>query len=363
MSLPPPLGMLCELTHRCPMSCVYCSNPGELVRGAGELDTQSWQRVLEEAAALGVLHVHLSGGEPCARADLEQIVGQACASGLYTNLITSGLLLDAPRLERLCEAGLDHIQLSIQAASAQMAARIGGRKGAHERKLEVAQLVGQIGLPLTINAVVHRQNLSELESIIALAVELGAQRLEVAHAQYVGWALVNRAALMPTRAQLDEATEVVERARERLLGRLVIDYVVSDYHGVRPKACMGGWGRRFINVSPDGFVLPCHAAQLIDGLRFDNVQARALGEIWSEGEAFCAFRGFDWMAEPCRSCPRKEIDFGGCRCQAFLLTGDARNPDPVCELSAHHSLLAGHTCGLAIDAAPELVYRHYSRTP
>lgn len=339
MSLQAPIGLLAELTHRCPLRCPYCSNPLALSGRSAELDAGTWGRVFREAAAMGVLHLHLSGGEPAARHDLVEIVAHAAAAGLYSNLITSGLLLDADRLASLAAAGLDHVQLSVQDAEAGNADRIGGLPGAHAKKRAFAGLVREAGLPLTLNAVVHRQNLDRLPALIALALELGAGRLEVAHVQYYGWALRNRDALLPSRAQLDAATATVAAARIALQGRLVIDYVVADYHAQRPKACMGGWGRSFIAVSPAGKVLPCHAAESLPGFVFPNVQETSLAEIWAHSAAFERFRGTGWMAEPCRSCDRRELDWGGCRCQAFALTGDAANTDPACSLSSQHALL------------------------
>lgn len=332
----PPIGMLAELTHRCPLRCPYCSNPLELEGRSGELSTAEWRRVFAEAAALGVLQLHLSGGEPAVRDDLEDLVAHARAADLYVNLITSGILLDEARIRRLREAGLDHLQLSIQGVDEETADRIGGYKGGHIHKMRIARAVRAAGLPLTVNAVVHRHNIDRLEEVIALAVTLDAHRLEVAHVQYYGWALLNRKALMPTRAQLAHSNRVVERAREELRGRLVIDYVVPDYWARRPKPCMGGWGRMVINVTPSGRALPCHAAYVIPGLTFPSVREASLAWIWQESAPFRAFRGTDWMREPCRSCERREVDFGGCRCQAMLLTGDPRNADPACELSPRH---------------------------
>ncbi|HKJ95748.1 MAG TPA: pyrroloquinoline quinone biosynthesis protein PqqE [Gammaproteobacteria bacterium] len=332
----PPLALLAELSHRCPLQCPYCSNPVDLVRRGLELGTGDWLGVVEQAAAMGILQIHYSGGEPTVRDDLERIVAHAEESGLYGNLITSGVLADRERLQRLADAGLQHVQLSVQAAEEGNADRIGGFAGGHEKKIRFAGWVREVGLPLTLNAVVHRQNMQDLPALIDLARQLGATRLEVAHVQYYGWALRNRAALMPTREQLSWATDVVEDARERLHGTLVIDYVVPDYYARRPKACMGGWGRRFLTVAPDGQVLPCHAAQSIAGLSFENVRDRPLDAIWRNSEAFERYRGVDWMPEPCRGCDRREIDWGGCRCQAFALLGDAGLTDPACEYSPFH---------------------------
>jgi len=353
--LEPPLALLAELTHRCPLQCPYCSNPLALDRQ--ELDTDAWQRVLDEAAALGVLQVHFSGGEPTARRDLDALIVHAAERGLYSNLITSGVLIDGPRARALAEAGLDHVQISIQGHEPEAADRVAGYRGAQAKKRAACAHVREAGLPLTINAVMHRHNLHELDDIIALAVSLGASRLEVAHTQYYGWGLKNRAALMPTRAQLDAATATVTAARERLKGVLAIDYVVPDYYARRPKACMGGWGRRFLNVSPTGRVLPCHAAETVAGMRFDSVLERPLAEIWRSSEAFTRFRGTAWMPEPCRSCDRREIDWGGCRCQALAIVGDAAATDPACELSPHHAALAAAAERESAGAAPDFVYR------
>jgi pyrroloquinoline quinone biosynthesis protein E len=358
----PPLALLAELTHRCPLRCPYCSNPLELARASGELDAASWSRVFNEAAALGVLQVHFSGGEPLARRDLVDLVADATKAGLYVNLITSGIRLDADRLANLVNAGLEHVQLSLQDSDPASGDRVAGLAGAQQSKHRVARLVREAGVPLTVNAVVHRQNLEHLEDIIELAETLGADRLEVAHVQYYGWALANRAALLPSREQLDRATATVEAARARLAGRLVIDYVVPDYYAHRPKSCMGGWGRRFLNVTPMGKVLPCHAAETLPGLRFPTVREASLAEIWYRSEAFARFRGTAWMSEPCRSCDRREIDWGGCRCQAFALTGDAARTDPVCALSADHGLLGGARQA-AEESAPAFIYRQHSATP
>ncbi len=357
----PPLAILAELTHRCPLRCPYCSNPLELERRGDELDTATWRRVIGEAAELGALQVHFSGGEPTLRHDLEALVACAAGLGLYTNLITAGVLLDEARVGRLVEAGLDHVQLSIQGVDATEADRIGGFAGGHARKLEAARWVRAAGLPLTLNAPVHRQNLECLEGIIALAVEMGAERLEVAHVQYYGWGLKNRAALIPTRAQLERATEVVEAARERLKGVIVFDYVVPDYYAQRPKSCMGGWARQFLNVTPSGKVLPCHAAETIPELAFERVTERGLAEIWRDSPAFERFRGTGWMPEPCKSCDRREIDWGGCRCQALAITGDAANTDPACGLSPHHADILALAEAESARAAPAFDYRRMTR--
>jgi pyrroloquinoline quinone biosynthesis protein E len=359
VAVEPPLALLAELTHRCPLRCPYCSNPLALERAGAELDTATWVRVLSEAAALGVLQVHFSGGEPLVRRDLVDLVRHAATLGLYGNLITSGVGLDTARMAALAGAGLEHVQLSLQDSDADHGDRVAGLTEAQSKKHRAAELVRNAGLPLTVNAVVHRQNLLRLKDIIDLALTLGADRLEIAHVQYYGWALVNRAALLPSREQLEHATTLVETARARLKGVLAIDYVVPDYYARRPKACMGGWGRRFLNVTPAGKVLPCHAAETLPGLRFPNVGAASLAEIWRNDPAFARFRGTRWMPEPCRTCERREIDWGGCRCQAFALTGDAARTDPACALSPDHDLLASARADAA-QPSPEFVYRQHS---
>ncbi|MDO5757121.1 MAG: pyrroloquinoline quinone biosynthesis protein PqqE [Rhodobacterales bacterium] len=354
-----PLSVLAEITHRCPLQCPYCSNPVEMERATSELTTAEWQRVLQEIADLGVLQIHFSGGEPTARKDLEELVQCATDVGLYSNLITSGVLLSRARLVALYDAGLSHVQISFQASEDILANRIGGYKRGHARKLEAARWTREVGLPLTVNAVVHRQNLHELPQLIDMAVALDADRLEVANVQYYGWALKNRAALMPSEAQIKEATAVVDAARERLAGILEIDYVVPDYYALRPKTCMGGWGRQFFNISPSGKVLPCHAAETITGLTFDSVRDHPMAWIWEHSPAFNLYRGTDWMPEPCKSCERKEIDYGGCRCQAFALTGNAANTDPACALSPRHEEIFRTAAQEAAEGTTRFVYRNF----
>jgi pyrroloquinoline quinone biosynthesis protein E len=335
-----PLGMLAELTHRCPLGCPYCSNPVALDATKDELDTATWIRVMQEAAALSVLQVHLSGGEPASRRDLAEIASAARGAGLYVNLITSGVGLPDKRMAELADAGVDHVQISIQDSEAASADHIAGYEGAYKRKNALAAEVVRLGLPLTVNMVVHRANIARIREMVDLALKLGASRIEVAHVQYYGWAMPNRSALMPTREQVERAAKAVDELRAEHHGRIVIDAVVPDYHARYPKPCLGGWGRRSLNVSPSGKVLPCHAAEIIPGLEFWNVRDHALADIWINGPAFKAFRGADWMQEPCRSCARREQDFGGCRCQAFMLAGDARATDPVCVLSPLHEQVA-----------------------
>lgn len=352
-----PVGMLAELTHRCPLQCPYCSNPTELERVNTELTTEEWQHVMRQAGEMGILQLHLSGGEPTARRDLEEILKTASESGLYTNLITAGVLLTKERLQKLTELGLDHVQLSIQDADAANADRIGAYKGGSEKKKEVTKWVRDLGLPLTINAPLHRQNIENLPAIIDYAVEVGAGRLEVAHIQYYAWALKNRAALMPTREAFMKTVDIVDEAKERLKGILVIDFVVPDYYAKYPKPCMGGWGRGIMNITPSGRVLPCHAAESLPGLEFDNVRDRPLADIWLNGQAFNKYRGTSWMKEPCRTCERREIDFGGCRCQAFALTGDAENTDPACSLSPLHGEWAKVAEVESHKPSPEFIFR------
>ena len=353
----PPVGLLAELTHRCPLGCPYCSNPLELEGREAELSTEEWRRTFTEAAALGVMQVHLSGGEPAARRDLVDLVAHCAAAGLYTNLITSGIGLTAERIAALSAAGLDHVQLSIQDSDEESADRIAGYRGAAGRKREVAAEVVRAGLPLTINAVIHRANIDRAGAVLEQAIAWGARRVEIAHAQYYGWARRNRAALMPSRAEAIRAIAEIEALKAAHAGTIVVDHVIPDYHATYPKACMGGWGRRLINVTPTGRVLPCHAAETIPGLDVWSVREHGLGEVWASSPAFVAFRGTDWMVEPCRSCSRKGVDFGGCRCQALALTGDARNADPVCHLSPFHGQVDAVVLAETGPVVPDYAYR------
>jgi len=332
-----PYLLLAEVTYRCPLHCPYCSNPSMYPPGE-ELSTPDWRRVMAQAAEMGVLHVGFSGGEPLQRKDLAELVAAARAAGLYTNLITSALGLNERRASELKNSGLDSVQISFQSDQATQGDQIAGAM-AHSKKLEAARTVRSLGFPLTINVVLHRWNIGRLDQIIGLAEQLGAERLELANTQYYGWAFRNRAALLPTRDQIANAAIVAAKAKERLSGRMEILFVTPDYFSDRPKPCMNGWGRRFLTVNPVGEVLPCPTAGEIKGLRFDNVRARSLAWIWAESEAFNRFRGTEWMPEPCRSCEFREVDFGGCRCQAALLTGDAGATDPACSLAPHRDKL------------------------
>jgi pyrroloquinoline quinone biosynthesis protein E len=356
VSAPRPYGLVAELTYRCPLRCAYCSNPVSYKKIADALDGDGWCRVLREAAALGVVHAGLTGGEPTLRPDLERIVRGAAESGLYAHLVTAGTTLDADGLAALRKAGLRSVQLSIQDADPAGSDAIAGVP-AFEKKLAFAASVRAEGLPLTLNFVLHRRNLGRVREIVALARRLGADRLELANTQYYGWALVNRDVLLPTREQLDEAARAVAQAR-RESPRPEILFVLPDYFAGRPKPCMGGWGRRTLVIAPDGRVLPCHAAGEIPGLEFWSAAARPLAECWADAPGMNAFRGEAWMPEPCRSCPERGRDFGGCRCQAFLLAGDASLTDPACELSPQHAeIAAAREAARAHADDPRLVLR------
>jgi len=330
--VPNPLALIAELTHRCPLHCVYCSNPLELQARSNELSTEIWSRVFKEAAESGVLQADFTGGEPLARPDIVDLVHAARSAGLYVNLITSGMPMDEARLAALVEAGLDHFQLSFQGAREDTANEISGARS-HAQKLRVLEWLKQHHVAVTFNFVIHRRNINQLEEMLALAETSSATRIEFANVQYYGWAFANRENLLPTREQLDHSVEFLKREQERLKGKIRIEFVVPDYYAKYPKPCMGGWGRKMILIAPTGDALPCHAARVIPGLSFENVKDRSLREIWEQSRAFQKFRGKDWMQEPCKTCDRRELDFGGCRCQALLLAGDAAATDPVCSLA------------------------------
>jgi pyrroloquinoline quinone biosynthesis protein E len=336
--VPNPLALIAEVTHRCPLHCVYCSNPLQLAGAQAELSTEEWTSVFQQSGKLGMLHAHFTGGEPLARVDLTDLISAARAAGLYTNLVTSGMGLNQPRLQALVAAGLDHIQVSFQDSREGAANWIAGAK-AHAHKIELARAIRRQKIAFTVNLVVHRQNLDHLEEMIAFIEQLNPERVEIAHTQYYGWALANRAALMPTRAQLEKAVAIVAEAEKRLAGRIRIDSVVPDYYAKYPKACMGGWGRRLMLINPAGKVLPCHAAEVLPDMSFENARDQTLEWIWQESSSFRRFRGEDWMPEPCRSCHRRTEDFGGCRCQAFLLAGDVTVTDPACSLAPSHAIV------------------------
>jgi pyrroloquinoline quinone biosynthesis protein E len=379
VNAPRPYALLAEITYRCPLHCPYCSNPafvesavlsGEhaapnALRTAhataenGELSTDEWKSVIREAAALGVLQIGFSGGEPIARRDLAELVGTAREADLYTNLITSGIGMDDDRLHALRDAGLDSVQLSFQSDEASLADEIAGAR-AHRRKLDVAAKIRAAGIPLSLNFVIHRRNIDRVPQIIDLCERLGAERVELANVQFYGWAFLNRASLLPMREQVNRAREIANAAKARLAGKMEIFYVLPDYYETRPKPCLNGWGQRYLTVNPIGVVLPCPtASSAIPDLRFENVRSRDLEWIWRESESFNRFRGTEWMPEPCRSCPQKEIDFGGCRCQAALLTGNAANTDPVCEFSPNRALVDTLLCDInsSIEGSREWTYR------
>ncbi len=357
-----PLWLLAELTYRCPLQCPYCSNPVDLARYDQELTTDDWLRVLREARALGAMQLGLSGGEPLVRRDLEQLVQEARELGYYSNLITSGVGMDADRVARLREAGLDHIQISFQASDAELNDFLGGT-ASFAHKLEMARAVKAQGYPMVLNIVIHRRNIDQIEDIIRMTIELEADYVELASTQYYGWSRLNLDALLPTRAQLEAAEATAHRYQDAMKDRMKIIYVVPDYFEDRPKACMNGWGSIFLTIAPDGRALPCHAAATLPGLQFPNVRDHSVESIWYESDAFNRFRGFDWMREPCRSCPEKTKDFGGCRCQAYLMTGDARATDPVCGKSPQHAALLAQVerigrLGAEEAAARPLVFRN-----
>jgi PqqA peptide cyclase len=363
-----PLALIAELTHRCPLHCVYCSNPLELNARTNELSTDAWRKVFIQAAELGVLQADFTGGEPLARPDIVELVSAARAAGLYVNLITSGLPLDDERLEKLVAAGLDHFQLSFQSSRPEIASEISGTT-THAQKLRVLEWLRGHRVAVTLNFVIHRRNMEQLPEMLAIAEASCATRVEFANVQYYGWAFANRENLLPTREQLDSSLEVLKQAQERLRGKMRIEYVVPDYYAKFPKACMGGWGRKLMLVVPSGDVLPCHAARVIPGLAFENVKDHSLREIWESAAAFQKFRGEEWMQEPCRSCDRREVDFGGCRCQALLLVNDAAATDPVCSLSPNRkkvdAVLARvadiPVTAIAADVKPTWIYRSNPR--
>ncbi|NRA09849.1 MAG: pyrroloquinoline quinone biosynthesis protein PqqE [Myxococcales bacterium] len=357
MSTSRPLNLIAELSYRCPLRCAYCSNPIAYRDFPDGLDAAAWTRAFDQAAQLGVVHVGLTGGEPCLRDDLEEIVSGASNAGLYTHLVTAGTLLDREGLRVLQEAGLRSVQLSLQDAREESADRIAGVK-AHARKLRFGEDVRALGFPLTVNVVLHRENLGRLESIIALARSLGARSLELANTQYHGWALRNRAALLPTRRQLDEASQVVARARQEADAPEIL-FAMPDYFRNRPKPCMGGWGQRMMVVTPDGRVLPCHGAAELPGLEFWRFPERELADCWRDAPGMNAFRGEDWMREPCRSCEARTRDFGGCRCQAFALLGDPAEADPACGLAPGHGVIEAAREEALADP-PDLIHRSAS---
>ncbi len=354
-SPPRPYTLVAELTYKCPLRCLYCSNPVHYAGGT-ELDTATWQRVFAEAEDLGVVQLHLTGGEPLLRSDLEELVEAAHTAGLYTSLITSAVTLTHERLAELARRGLDHVQISIQGLTDETATRIAGRSRLQD-KLTSAGWVRELGLPLTLNVVLHRENIAEVPQLVELALKLGAERLELANTQYLGWALESRRTLMPAAAQIEKARADAAAARERLQGTLDVLFVLPDYHAGVVRPCMQGWGRRYVLVSPDGLLLPCHQAHTLPGLTWERAGELPLREIWESSPGMNAFRGEDWMVDPCRSCERRTIDFGGCRCQAFHLTGKVEVTDPACPLAPEHGLIAAAQTEAASQGLVELKYR------
>ncbi len=335
-AIAPPLWLLAELTYRCPLHCAFCYNPLNYANERAELTTEQWFDVMAQARKLGSAQLGFSGGEPLVRDDLEELIGEARRLGFYTNLITSGIGLTEARLARMKELGLDHIQLSFQDSTREMNDFLSSTK-TFDLKSRVARLIKQYDFPVVLNVVLHRYNLDHVDRIIDMALEMGVDYLELANTQYYGWGLVNRAQLMPTRAQVERAEKTVNAYRARIGKQVRILFVVPDYFESRPKACMNGWGSVFLGISPDGTALPCHAARSLPGIAFPNVREFSVHDIWYASGAFNRYRGDAWMKSPCSSCPEKSRDFGGCRCQAYALTGDAENADPVCAKSPQHA--------------------------
>jgi len=359
-----PLWLLAELTYRCPLQCPYCSNPLEIANYKNELNTDHWLKVLREARKLGAMQLGLSGGEPLVRKDLELIVKEGADLGYYSNLITSGVGMDEERVVALKKAGLDHIQISFQASDQELNDFLGGTSS-FQHKLDMARAVKANNYPMVLNIVIHRQNIDHIEDILKMTAELKADYVELASTQYYGWSALNVDSLLPSKEQLERAESIAHAYQDQYKDKMKILYVVPDYYETRPKACMNGWGSVFLTIAPDGRALPCHAAATIPDIEFPNVKDHSIEHIWNNSSAFNKFRGFDWMKDPCRTCPEKEKDFGGCRCQAFKLTGDASNADPVCSKSSHHQLLSDKVASLQdvhqLQGAP-IVFRNMSNS-
>ena len=361
LKITPPRWLLAELTYKCPLQCPYCSNPLDYAKHSSEINTEDWKRVLSQARKMGAVQLGFSGGEPLTRQDLPELVQHARQLGYYSNLITSGYGLTEDKIIQLKEAGLDHIQVSIQASSQELNDHLAGTES-YQTKREVAHLVKKHGYPMVLCVVIHRENIHQMPEILAMAEELGADYLELANTQYYGWAHKNRDLLMPTKEQFDKAEAIAQAYKEKVAGKMKIYYVIPDFHEDRPKACMNGWGTTFLTIAPDGVALPCHSARELPGLECPNVNDMSVEEIWNESKAFNFFRGTDWMKEPCRSCDEKEKDFGGCRCQAYILTGDMNNTDPVCSKSPDHhvieeALASARASALSNDEKP-LIFRN-----
>lgn len=358
----PPLWLLAELTYRCPLQCPYCSNPVDFALRQDELSTEQWIEVFRQARELGAAQIGFSGGEPLVRQDLPELVKAARDMGFYTNLITSGIGLTEEKIDQLSEAGLDHIQVSFQAADEEVNNMLAGSKKAFAHKLAMARAVKAKGYPMVLNFVTHRHNIDRIDRIIELCVELEADYVELATCQFYGWADLNKSELLPTRDQLQRAEAVTQKWREKLEAErnpCKLIFVAPDYYDERPKACMNGWGSIFLDITPDGTALPCHSARQLP-IEFPNVKEHDVRHIWYDSPGFNHFRGDAWMPEPCRSCDEKEKDFGGCRCQAYMLTGDAANTDPVCSKSPHHHLIVEYReqAERAMANAERLIYRN-----
>jgi pyrroloquinoline quinone biosynthesis protein E len=362
INITPPRWLLAELTYACPLQCPYCSNPIDYANYQSELSTEDWKRVLSQARKMGAVQLGFSGGEPLTRTDLVELVKHARDLGYYTNLITSGYGMTEEKIVQLKEVGLDHIQISIQASSQELNDHIAGTSS-FEHKKTVAHLVKKHGYPMVLCVVIHRENIHQMTQILAMAEELGADYLELANTQYYGWAHANRDLLLPTREQFEEAEQIAQAFKEKVAGKMKIYYVVPDFYEDRPKACMNGWGTTFLTIAPDGVALPCHSARDLPGLNCPNVNDYSIEEIWHKSKAFNFFRGQEWMKEPCRSCDEKSKDFGGCRCQAYLLTGDMYAADPVCSKSPDHAVIlqaidsAGTAANLSVNEKP-LIFRN-----
>lgn len=361
LNITPPRWLLAELTYKCPLQCPYCSNPMDYAKHTEELGTEDWKRVLSQARKMGAVQLGFSGGEPLTRQDLPELVQHARQLGYYSNLITSGYGLTEDKIIQLKEAGLDHIQVSIQASTQELNDHLAGT-ASYETKKQVAHLVKKHGYPMVLCVVIHRENIHQMRQILEMAEELGADYLELANTQYYGWAHENRDLLLPTKEQFEEAEAIAQAYKEKVAGKMKIYYVIPDFYEDRPKACMNGWGTTFLTIAPDGVALPCHSARELPGLDCPNVNDFSIEEIWHESKAFNFFRGNEWMKEPCRSCDEKEKDFGGCRCQAYMLTGDMYKTDPVCSKSPEHQLVqdaidSARACALSDDETP-LVFRN-----
>ena len=361
LKITPPRWLLAELTYKCPLQCPYCSNPIDYAKHTAELSTEDWKRVLSQARKMGAVQLGFSGGEPLTRQDLPELVKHARQLGYYSNLITSGYGLTEDKIIQLKEAGLDHIQVSIQASTQELNDHLAGTES-YETKKQVAHLVKKHGYPMVLCVVIHRENIHQMRQILEMAEELGADYLELANTQYYGWAHKNRDLLLPTKEQFEEAEAIAQAYKEKVAGKMKIYYVIPDFHEDRPKACMNGWGTTFLTIAPDGVALPCHSARELPGLDCPNVNDFSIEEIWNESKAFNFFRGYDWMKEPCRSCDEKEKDFGGCRCQAYMLTGDMYNADPVCSKSPDRQVVqdaldSARASALSEDEKP-LVFRN-----